>query len=155
MSRDFREATEVQLSIDLCQRASAYSLAPIAPSQRRQSISILSHMVKLILPGQVVPSTPVDAGLQRFLPVEVVREQEVAAAVARGAPVEKHDFDGADPNDLIELTYDDGFTQWISVEQFLADRREEGAQRGGFTQAVRQAIRVMDFPHDPTRKEPP
>jgi CHAT domain-containing protein/pimeloyl-ACP methyl ester carboxylesterase len=86
-------------------------------------------MVKLILPGQVVPSTPVDAGLQRFLPVEVVREQEVAAAVARGAPVEKHDFDGADPNDLIELTYDDGFTQWISVEQFLADRREEGAQR--------------------------
>ena len=85
-------------------------------------------MVKLILPGQVVPSTPVDAGLQRFLPIEVVREQEVTAVV-RGAAVEKHDFDCADPNDLIELTYDDGFTQWISVEQFLADRREERVQR--------------------------
>ncbi|HET9535422.1 MAG TPA: CHAT domain-containing protein, partial [Mesorhizobium sp.] len=57
-----------------------------------------------------------------------MREQEVTP-VARGAAVEKHDFDGADPNDLIELTYDDGFTQWISVGQFLADRREEGAQR--------------------------
>ena len=104
-------------------------------------------MVKLILPGQVVPSTPVDAGLQRFLPVEVVREQEVTAAVARGAPVEKHDFDGADPNDLIELTYDDGFTQWISVEQFLADRREEGAQRqarGESEPASAEEVRIIE-----------
>ncbi len=85
-------------------------------------------MVKLILPGQVILPAPVDAGLQRFLTIEVVREQEVAA-VARGAAVEKHEFDSADPNDLIELTYDDGFTQWISVEQFLADRRDERVQR--------------------------
>lgn len=85
-------------------------------------------MTTLRLPGQAVPNDTRDvAALGEYLDVEVLATQEVIGVV-RGEPLKTADLSGAKDDDVIELQFDGGVTQWTTVAQL----KEEGrVARGG------------------------
>ena len=67
-------------------------------------------MPTLILPGDVVKPEPVEPGVQKFLVGAMAVHQQMVEPVARGGTVDRHVFDDAQSDDVIELSYSDGFT---------------------------------------------
>jgi hypothetical protein len=93
---------------------------------------------KLILPGRIVEPTAPEPGLSRFIDVHVVREQAVDARV-RGGLVEEHLLEDAADTDVVELEYENGVKQWVSVGQLTQDLAEGVGQRAA---AVPGELRV-------------
>lgn len=80
-------------------------------------------MTTLRLPGQIVANDTSDLdALQQFLDVEVLRTHEVIGVV-RGAALKSADLQGAEDDDVIELQFDGGVVQWITVAQLKAEGR--------------------------------
>jgi hypothetical protein len=74
---------------------------------------------RLILPGKVVAAA-IEPGLEKFLQVELLRAHSVEVT-ARGAAAEEHDLEGAQDTDVMELEFETGVKQWVSVAQLRAD----------------------------------
>lgn len=81
-----------------------------------------TNTTKLLLPGRQVENVPpVETDLQDFLDVEVLAAQ-VVDANARGTQAESVvEIPDAAENDVIEIEFDNGLRQWVSVAQLRAD----------------------------------
>src|SRR5687768_4077684 len=103
---------------------------------------------KLILPGKIVTAPTPEPGLSRFVNVEVVRAQEIDGT-DRGGPTEENVLENANPDDVIELEYSNGVTEWTSVALLQSDLGQSSAARGDGDDVLR--IPVTPFLRDRSR----
>jgi pimeloyl-ACP methyl ester carboxylesterase len=87
--------------------------------------------MKIQIPGTPLPSpAELDPALKQFLDVAVATEHVVPAAT-RAVGVETRFTEvEVDPDDVFELEYENGVTQWVSVAQLQEDLQEVAAERG-------------------------
>lgn len=90
----------------------------------------------LILPGRKRDVTPDDVDLSAFLRVKILHEQDIGTSV-RGVPVETFTRDGAQDDEVIEIAYEGGLKQWLSVGQL---REDLARQKPGSVSADRVTI---------------
>ena len=99
--------------------------------------------MKLILPGEIIQSPSVESpGLDRYVKTTVLRAQSVPP-VARGARVEEHELEGAEDSDLVEIEYENGIKQWVTVEQLRRDIEKRGGERRSGGNELRLAPRLQ------------
>jgi hypothetical protein len=83
---------------------------------------------KLVLPGRTVESAP-EPELDAYLEVDVLCTQVVDGA-ARSATARASVLDDVAEDDIVELEFQDGIKQWVSVAQLRVDLAAQGNQRG-------------------------
>src|SRR5262252_2439580 len=99
--------------------------------------------MKLILPGDIIQAPAVESpGLDRYVTTTVLRSQSVPP-VARGARVEEHELEGTEDSDLVEIEYENGIKQWVTVEQLRRDIEKRGGERRSGGNELRLAPRMQ------------
>ncbi len=101
-----------------------------------------SGPIKLILPGRIVEPTAADPGVDQYVDVETLREQAVETTV-RGVSGEEQELDGARDTDVVELEWEGGVKQWVSVAQLREDMDATGLRRDGGPQQLRVPARLV------------
>ncbi|MEA3213732.1 MAG: hypothetical protein QOE70_6789 [Chthoniobacter sp.] len=94
--------------------------------------------MKLILPGRIVPAqAPDDPQLSQFITIRPIQTQELEGATRAGRVIEEHELAGAADDDIVELEYESGVKEWISVGQLKDDLHLLPGQRGGAGDVLR------------------
>jgi CHAT domain-containing protein len=77
--------------------------------------------MKLLIPGvQATGHAPVERSLAEFVEVTVALETYVSPASRAAFETQFAEIDAA-PDDVLEMQYENGVTQWVSVEQLAED----------------------------------
>lgn len=97
--------------------------------------------MRLILPGRIVPAqAPEDPQLAQFVTVRPIQTQELEGATRAGRVIEEHELTGAADEDIVELEYESGVKEWVSVGQLKDDLRQLPGQRGAPGDVLRLPI---------------
>lgn len=114
------------------------------------AMAISRETIPLRLPGRDVPVTPnPHLDIAQFLRVEEKKSVVVGVAL-RGARLESVPF-GANPDDVVELQFEGGLSQWVRVDQLRDDlrKRNDLLTRGG--PAENETIIPPDLGAPPSR----
>ena len=90
---------------------------------------------RLVIPGHQVSDIPVvkeqlQSELSDFLEVDIVAANQVDARVRGTANEESVVLDTAEEDDIVEIEFDNGAKQWVSVAQLREDLETTGLKRG-------------------------